>query len=220
MAMGVRTVLSDLEDNGWCRFSSNDFELEKVFSSLGKVIRKTKVSPAVESRSLVKSTHQLPLHTDHYLAKFIVWECIRQDQYSGFSVLIDGIELYESMPKKTRDTLDSIQIKLGAKHLRYSQLLIKENSDLDADINESHPMINKFGSETRIFYQNWMIGQLVNNKQKSAFQKYVDAVRNSKPVRIKLNPGECLAVDNGRILHGRDELSENSNRLLIRYWIS
>ena len=213
-------IRSELRNSGWCMFSPEDAELDGFLSSLGRVISKIEVSPISESRSLVKSIHQMPPHTDHYLAKYIVWHCIRQDPLNGSSVMVDGIQLYKSLPKETQEVLDRIRLKLSPKHMRISRLLLSEDSDPGPKLQEFHPMISKSDTDTRIFYQHWMVEGILDQQEKTAFQEYIAEVRNAKETRILLSPGECLVVDNGRMLHGRDSLSEDSNRLLIRYWVS
>ena len=59
-----------------------------------------------------------------------------------------------------------------------------------------------------------MANERLNKEQETAFDTFNEAVREAKTMRIKLKPGECLVVDNGRIFHGRSSLQDNSNRLL------
>jgi hypothetical protein len=89
-----------------------------------------------------------------------------------------------------------------------------------------HSMISATSIGDRIYYpilfnptEFWLAGERLTKEQKQAFNTFNKAVRATKSIRLKLEPDECLVVDNGRILHGRTPLSNNSDRLLKRYWI-
>lgn len=45
------------------------------------------------------------------------------------------------------------------------------------------------------------------------------AAQEAESSRLRLEPGDCIVIDNRRLLHGRTELSATSRRLLKRLWI-
>ena len=65
----------------------------------------------------------------------------------------------------------------------------------------------------------WLVNEDLSIKQQEAFDTFNEAVRFAQTIQLKLKPGECLVIDNRRMLHGRTALEDNSNRLLKRYWI-
>jgi hypothetical protein len=107
--------------------------------------------------------------------------------------------------------------------LRHINLM--EHSIFKNDL-EYHSMISETSMGDRIYYpilfnptEFWLVGERLTKGQKQAFNNFNEAVRDTKPILLKLEPGECLVVDNGRMLHGRTPLSNNSDRLLKRYWV-
>jgi alpha-ketoglutarate-dependent taurine dioxygenase len=52
------------------------------------------------------------------------------------------------------------------------------------------------------------------------FQKFKQLTEQTvEAMRLRLQPGEMLLVDNRRMLHGRAALPPHSRRLLHRWWI-
>lgn len=197
-------VLSDLESKGWSHFSVRDINLDKLFHTLGHVIMENDVCINPKSPSLVTSAKALPPHTDHHLAHYILWHCIVQDSKGGHSIIVDGLDIFESMNQEIQELLRSINLI--------------EHSVFKNDL-ETHPMISSTSTGDRIYYSFWLADEKLSEEQKRAFNVFNKAVRDTKQIRIRLKPDECLVVDNGRILHGRSSLIKSSARLLKRYWI-
>ena len=202
--MAIEGVLSDLESQGWSRFPSGDIDPQQVIDRLGYIIMENDVSLDKNSRSLVRSTKSLPPHTDHHLAHYILWHCYRQDSDGGHSIVVDGLQIFQEMNEKEKSLLKGIDLM--------------EHCVFKDDL-QHHPMITENENGLRIYYSFWMVDDNLSREQKEAFQSFNTRVREAKPIKFKLNPNECLIVDNGRILHGRTSLSADSNRLLKRYWI-
>jgi len=207
----TQTIIDDIESKGWSHFSTSRHSLDNLFEALGCVIMETDVSIDRNSSPLVTSAEGLPPHTDHHLAHYILWHCIVQDSRGGQSIIVDGLNVFRSMDSETQEVL---------RHINLMEHSIFKN-DLDY-----YSMISKTSMEDRIYYpilfnptEFWLAGEKLTKEQKQVFNNFNEAVRDTKPILLKLEPGECLIVDNGRILHGRTPLSNNSNRLLKRYWI-
>ena len=64
-----------------------------------------------------------------------------------------------------------------------------------------------------------LVDDNLSREQKEAFEAFNTRVRDAEPIKFRLEPEECLIIDNGRVLHGRSSLSSDSDRLLKRYWI-
>ena len=200
----TQKILNDLESKGWSHFSVREENLETLFDVLGHVIMENDVCVNPKSPSLVTSTEALPPHTDHHLAHYILWHCIIQDSHGGHSIIVDGLNVFRSMDQEIQELLRSINLI--------------EHSVFKNDL-ESHPMISSTSLGDRIYYSFWLANEKLTGEQKRAFNTFNNVVIDTKPIRIKLEPDECLVVDNGRILHGRTSLIKDSNRLLKRYWI-
>lgn len=209
--MAIDEILADLDFQGWSQFSNQDFDIEEVMKHLGFIIMENDVLIERQSPALVTSAEGLPPHTDHHLSHYILWHCLVQDSQGGHSIMVDGLRIFCSMPHDIQELLRSIHLK--------------EHSVFKGDVGY-HPLINETPMGDRIYYSVlfeptafWLANERLTKEQKEAFDTFNEAVRESKTTRFKLKPGECLVVDNGRILHGRSPLQDDSNRLLKRYWI-
>ena len=164
-----------------------------------------------KSPALVTSAEALPPHNDHHLSHFILWHCLVQDSQGGDSVIVDGLNIFRSMTPKIRNLLRGIRLK--------EHVIFKDDLGY-------HPLIYEDSFGDRIYYsvlfeptEYWLANEELSEEQKLAYDIFNKAVKEATPESIKLNPGECLVVDNGRILHGRTAIADDSNRLLKRYWI-
>ncbi len=202
--MLIDEVLVEVESQGWSRFSSTNVDLQELIHRLGFIIMENDVSIDKQSRSLVRSSKPLPPHTDHHLAHYILWHCHRQDSEGGFSIVVDGLQIYQEMNEVEKELLKGIDLM--------------EHCVFKDDL-QHHPMIQESEIGLRIYYSFWMADDNLSREQKEAFEAFNNRVRDAEPIKFRLKPEECLIIDNGRILHGRSSLSTDSKRLLKRYWI-
>lgn len=197
-------MLAELDSEGWCKFSSEKVVLQELIDRLGFIIMENDVSIDKQSRSLVRSNKPLPPHTDHHLAHYILWHCHRQDSEGGFSIVVDGLQIFQQMSEEEKILLKGIDLM--------------EHCVFKDDLRH-HPMIQESENGLRIYYSFWMADENLSREQKQAFEAFNYRVRETEPIKFRLKPQECLIIDNGRILHGRSSLSTGSKRLLKRYWI-
>lgn len=202
--MPIGRVLADLDSQGWARFSNGELDTEELCGRLGFIIMENDVSIDKGSRSLVRSSKSLPPHTDHHLAHYILWHCHRQDPEGGFSILVDGLRIYDAMSEEEKALLRGIDLM--------EHCVFKD--DLD-----HHPMIQETEWGLRIYYSFWMADGNLSVEERRAFEAFSKRVKAAAAVKFRLRPGECLIIDNGRVLHGRSSLSVDSDRLLKRYWL-
>ena len=202
--MQVDEVVTELRSKGWSRFSSTNIDLQDLIRRLGFIIMENDVSIDKKSRSLVRSSKPLPPHTDHHLAHYILWHCHRQDSEGGYSIIIDGLQIFQEMDSEQKELLKSIDLM--------------EHCVFKDDL-QHHPMIQKTEGGLRIYYSFWMVDNNLSREQKEAFEVFNTRVRDADPIKFRLEPEECLIIDNGRVLHGRSSMSPDSDRLLKRYWI-
>jgi hypothetical protein len=209
--MTIERILEDLDFQGWSQFSIRNYDIPELISHLGYTIMENDVRIVRTSPALVTSAEGLPPHTDHHLSHYILWHCITQDSKGGQSIMVDGLSIFRSMSSEIRGHLRSIHLK--------------EHAIFKGDLGY-HPLIYETEIGDRIYYSVlfeptgfWLTNERLSNEQKLAFDTFNKAVKEATPECIKLNPGECLVVDNGRMLHGRTAIRDDSNRLLKRYWI-
>ena len=209
--MTIERILKELDSQGWSKFPIRNYEISELISNLGHIIMENDVRIVKTSPALVTSSEGLPPHTDHHLSNYILWHCVTQDSHGGHSIIVDGLHIFRSMPSEIREVLRSIRLK--------------EHTVFKGDMG-NHPLIYETAAGERIYYsvlfeptEFWLANDLLSDIQRIAFDAFNEAVKEAVSVCIKLNPDECLVVDNGRILHGRTAIHDESDRLLKRYWI-
>lgn len=179
--------------------------LVEVLEVLGRVLHVEEVIIAPISTSLVKSERGLSLHTDHHRADFIVWYCISQCDEGGETVLADARDAYATLCPDDR--------------LALAQIQLQEHSIFDGD-TERHPLVTMIGVRPRFYYSYWLADRGLEAPERTAFDAFAQAVDACPKHRFRLEPGDVLAIDNGRMLHGRTPIGGNRARHLRRYWLA
>jgi len=177
--------------------------LVDALEDLGRVLHVEEVVVAPESASLVKSERGLSLHTDHHRADLILWYCIAQSDQGGETILADALAAVSTLSCDDQEVLKRVQLK--------------EHSVFYGD-NERHPLLWTKDGRIRVYYSYWMAESL-SEAERTAFEAFALAVEQGPKVTLRLAPGDILAIDNGRMLHGRASISGSKERHLRRYWL-
>lgn len=198
------SVLEPLYNQGWVHIEKcSPKDLDDILIRLGEVIFVTDVKVNPNGKGLVTSNKGLDLHTDHHKAKYILWHCIEQTSEGGESLLLDALAPYNSLPAEIQQQLFHVRL---------------HEHKVFPDDEESYPLveIDKQGKPA-FYYSFWLVNKMdIENPALKAFQQ---ALKESPAITLKLEPGDILAIDNRRILHGRSAITGSTNRLLKRYWI-
>ena len=177
--MQVDEVVAEIRSKGWSRFSSTNIDLQDLIRRLGFIIMENDVSIDKKSRSLVRSSKPLPPHTDHHLAHYILWHCHRQDSEGGFSIIIDGLQIFQEMDSQQKELLKDIDLM--------------EHCEFKDDL-QHHPMIQKTEDGLRIYYSFWMVDNNLSREQKEAFEAFNTRVRDAEPIKFRLEPEELSLI--------------------------
>lgn len=195
--------LMELRETGWTVFDSPSPEatLASTCALDGPVILTTHVRPRPDAKGALATDLEMELHTDHPRARWIVWHCIRQSSEGGVSVLKDARAAFFrlSIPDQAElevTTMGSHKIFPGDK--------------------ERYPVSRIYGDIYEwIYYTPWLRREGANK----ALDAFAAALAETPEVRIRLKPGQALAVDNTRMLHGRTAIGGDRDRHLVRHWI-
>lgn len=202
----VEAIRTALRDKGYCHLQGEPAEvLEEVLQGLGSVIQTTDVSVQGDGPRLVTSDRPLDVHTDHHAADLIAWYCVEQSDRGGETVLVDAQAAYETLPEDQRRALERI--------------MLTEHKVFDSDPG-SHPLVSWRGEERKFYYSFWLVSEPGTEEERTALAVFRSALERMPRQLIKLQPGDILVVDNGRILHGRTAIEGNKKRLLKRFWIN
>lgn len=202
----VAQVVRDVGAAGFAVLrNADDSEVSAILASFGVVIHVEDVDAGGTGPSLVSSRHSLSPHTDHHAARHIVWRCVAQADQGGDSIVVDGIALFRALPEHHRRALQGV--------------VLAEHNIFDGDLDE-HPMITWDGEEPRIYYSYWLARDGLIGAEREAFEAFSNALEVVPTIRIRLQVGDVLVVNNHRMLHGRTAIRGTSRRLLVRYWLA
>lgn len=81
------------------------------------------------------------------------------------------------------------------------------------------PLVSRKYDKLKIYYSFWLLNKLHNTEQKEALSAFQEQLSLAHKVKFKLQQNDILVIDNGRILHGRTAIVDDSRRFLKRYWI-
>jgi hypothetical protein len=203
--------LDQLETRGFVVIRAGTPErMTSALSSLGSVIQRERVALRPGAHAYLAKPGAVPLHTDHPDATWIAWFCEAQDERDGANVLLDAQPVIASLPETRRDSLRQTFLACppvagGPPTLAY-RVLDKAAS----------------ASGERLFCSPWLRARGADLVQQSALDTLRDRLKEAAKthlIRVRLEPGEALIINNGRVLHGRDAIADDSRRVLLRAWI-
>lgn len=143
------------------------------------------------------------MHTDHINAGYIAWQCNSQAAIGGASVLLDMRPILGRASNEMLDSLQNIRVKSHC--LFYDDL-------------PSYPLYNS-GTDI-VYYAPFLCKEPQLSKDKQVLTWFEAEIESAQKTEIKLSEGDWLIINNHRMLHGREEFLQNSNRLLTRFWLS
>jgi alpha-ketoglutarate-dependent taurine dioxygenase len=173
-----------------------------LINEFGPVMLRTDICPRANARGDVSTNLAMSFHTDHPRARWIAWYCVQQSSEGGESLLVDSGPLVSAL------TTDELRI-LRNTRARTHQVFPGDDA--------THSILSPVeGGTDQIYYAHW----LISDDSSEPLRKLGDQIAKAAPVRIRLNAGELMIIDNARMLHGRTSISGDRCRLLRRYWIS
>lgn len=201
-----RRLQASLQTTGIAHRSGvSQAELVDILEALGRPIYVEEVRPTPASSSLVRSRRGISWHTDHHRAERIVWYCLQQSDRGGETLLVDAREAYELLDARDRELLREVRLF--------------EHSVFTGD-DPVHPMVTLTPSGPRFYYSLWLANEDMDPEQRRAFDAFGAAIERCHQHRLLLQPGDVLAIDNGRILHARTAIEGDAPRHLRRYWLA
>lgn len=176
-------------------------EYNYINKKLGSVINITNIKVNHQSDRKFNSYKPMPLHTDAYDVDLVSWFCQEQDIKDGRIILKNLRDYKDFFTKDEQKKLKKIKIKYPIYKKFYTgeyALLKKEN----------------------FYYASWLEKDNYSKSQTNSLNKFKEFIYNQKEIKIKLDKGDVLIIDNTKIIHGRDLIEKDSKRLLYRTHIS
>ncbi|EPW6429591.1 TauD/TfdA family dioxygenase [Vibrio parahaemolyticus] len=199
----VTHVEDELQQHGYCHLKQKlSFEqYVAINEQFGTVKTISDIKLNNESKLKFNKPESLSPHTDSPLVSTVAWYCIRQDPEVGSSVLIDCKPLIEAIPESTRAVLRKTHIGFPL-YKRFK--------------TDTYPILKLDKTSDEIYYTRWLLLDNYSEKQLIALETLEASISDAKPIILRLEPGEALFVDNKRMLHGREDIPQDSPRYLYR----
>jgi hypothetical protein len=186
-------------------------EYVRLATELGDIIGEEIIALRPNAHAYVAKPGPVPLHTDHPDAAIVAWWCAAPDAVDGASHLLDSRPVVDALPAVTRDLLQRALLwcpELGGGPPNLMRAVLWDEGD---------------GRGTKLFCSPWLRCAVAG----SEFQTALDDLRarlsehaERALVRVRLDAGQALFVDNRRVLHGRGAIEPTSRRSLLRLWLS
>lgn len=199
-------IQQELKQDGFVLLDLPQYQArEKVLEELGPLLHKTTVTNRTGSKSLVCSTKELPLHTDHHRARYIGLYCESQSRTGGDSLLLDGLQVLSTLPEDTQSKLRQVKLM---EHKVFQ------------DDQEEHPCLRQHADgHWQLYYSYWLVKEACASDELIAINRLRKKVEEAQAITFRLKAGQLLLFDNHRMLHGRKAFHQEDQRTLIRYWI-
>jgi alpha-ketoglutarate-dependent taurine dioxygenase len=171
---------------------------------LGSVVRIEDIRLGITRRG-AHSHHELGLHSDQRYVDLIAWYCVRPAPEGGSTLLVDTAPALASLTVDERELLTRATMRCP-------------------DVNgvgpsDEVPLLRRTTRGERVYYAAWNVAPLAEPAVNAAFKRFSAAVESAPRIAVRLEAGQCLFLDNTRMLHGRGELPADSPRVLKRFWI-
>lgn len=200
----LEEMVTTLHDQKWLHIPfAGEQKFYELATTLGSIIHRTEVVVKTESQGLVTSCKPLDFHTDHSLADYVAWLCVRPAKEGGETILADARNAFSLLSLDDQKTLETVMLK---EHRMF------ENDPLQS------PLVSKINGDLKFYYSFWLVDKKISGRQKKAFDAFRRSVDEISFHEFKLNRNDILFVDNSCILHGRRAISD-TNRQLKRLWI-
>ena len=164
-------------------------------------------------RPVVYAPTELGFHTDRPTVDVLGWYCVEQDAEDGAFLLIDTADLAEHFAAAEIAALGRVELGYFQRDPHTGQEEARRAPLVASGPHGGH----------LLYYAPWLMQESSDGETAlllARFAAYVERKRETALVRIRLERGEALFVDNRRLLHARGNLSPASRRHIVRLYIA
>lgn len=198
-------IVLQLRETGIALSHGSAAEYVQLAEKIGTIVGREAIRLREGAHAYVARPGPVPLHTDQPEVDVIAWRCEAQDPEDGANWLLDTQPIVQEFDPQIRLGLEKVML---------------ECPPLSGGPPTLHfPVLRPNGY---LFCSPWL--RSVDGPPES--QAFLDLLRlkikdraRQNLVRIRLEPGQILWIDNHRIMHGRGPINKDSQRLLQRLWI-
>lgn len=191
-------VLSDV--------STEDYR--RLAAELGHVVHEEMIQLREGAHAYVAKAGAVPFHTDQAQVEIVAWRCNRQDDHDGASLLLDSQVVLARLPTPTLDALQRTSLACPPVAGGPPSFAV--------------PVLRSVPGRELFFCTPWLEAVGAGTEEEEAVRtlgRMIRAMGATSSVRVRLAPGDVLLVDNQRVMHGRNALSQGSPRQLHRLWV-
>jgi Taurine catabolism dioxygenase TauD, TfdA family len=192
-------------------------EFEALLPRLGAISRNMDVVVSADREHQQRSTRrnnlprpsiyqsgEMDFHTDPPPADLLAFYCVEQDDEDGSSLLIDLGHVEEDFTPDEVDDLYQVEVAYSPSN--------PEGYDGLGTLK----LVTRHPAGATINYMPWGVRRPLDEKLANLLDRFEAYVRSRPVLSFRLKPGECLIIDNRRLLHGRGPLPPESKRHLLR----
>jgi hypothetical protein len=158
------------------------------------------------SRIYANIEGKVQFHTDNPNIPIVAWHCLEPDSIDGANILIDSHLVIQKLSEEDLVTLTGVRLPVPY-------------SERDHAILTLNP------------YHFYWLPRMVEEAKSTFSEKESGAVRrlhtaleevhkSAQHQKVRLQKGDTLFINNRVMLHGRDEISSDSKRHLVRVYIA
>lgn len=210
MSDGAAEVAQQLVETGWALVPrvSDRLAYLQLATSLGTVVGEERIALRPGAHAYVAKPGSVPLHTDQPEVDVIGWRCEAQDRADGANLLLDARPVVESLSDEERLLLCDLDLRCPPLEGGPPEL--------------GFPVLRRRGSGWALFCSPWLrpvVSTPLHDAALDVLRTRLSHAAKHHVVAVRLEPGDVLFVDNGRVLHGRGPIAVDSPRRLQRVWI-
>jgi hypothetical protein len=211
-----------LDSRGWVHIETplSPAEFEALSQRLGSIDMRSDVvvDPVREqelranrrtnvNRPALYQTAAMDFHTDRPSAHVLAWYCVHQDEQDGTNLLLDTHDLPEWFSAEELEALGTILVGCPPTH------------PTDEEEARYEPLVSRGAGSWKVYYMPWYVQTPADEDGARRLARFVQYLKEHEVIRVRLEEGESLFIDNRRIMHGRGPLPADSRRHLIRLYI-
>lgn len=196
-----------LQDKGFLVINLSSLDVYyQVCAQLGEIKQELEINLKEGPRIYANIASKIPFHSDNPNIPIVAWHCLQPDSVDGTSILIDSHVVTQKLSEEDLVTLTGVRVSVP----------FHESDHAILNLDPYH-----------IYWLPKMIREAesrFSEKESGAVKRFYIALeethKSAQYQKVRLQKGDTLFVNNLVMLHGRDEISTESKRHLVRIYIS
>ena len=185
-----------------------ELEFMKICSALGTPWRRTEICIQENAEIAALTRSAMSLHTDNPHANIMAWHCKLPCHARSPTWILDSKPILAKLSMAQLKLLNEIMMPIPS----------WEGSHFDPE-----PLVTPSENSIRLNFIPWTEKMFPSEQHRSAYGELVQLMNShfaTCAVPVALGKWQSLFIDNNRMLHGRGNLPERSERHLTRIWIN